>query len=149
MKIITTNRKAYHNYFIEDTYEAGIELLGWEVKSARAANINLNDSFVFIEGGQVFLKNAHFGNYEYGDIKTQETRRSRRLLLKKAQIEKLYSRVKAKGYTLAPTKMYLTPSGLIKVEIALARGKQLHDKKDALKQQDLKRDAEKQIHNFK
>ena len=145
MKLITSNRKAFHDYFIEDKYEAGLELEGWEVKSARAAEINLADSFVFIRDGECWLKNVHFAPYKDGRLEEQNTKRDRKLLLKKAQIEKLHTQVKAKGYTCVVTKIYFNARGLVKAEIALAKGKQNYDKKQALREKDLKREAERAI----
>lgn len=146
MKLISGNKKAHFDFFIEDKFEAGIELQGWEVKSARAGNVNLKDSFVIIRKGECFLKNAHISNYEYGDVKNQDVRRDRRLLLHKAQINKIESAVKTKGYTCVATRMYLD-KGLVKVEIALAKGKLLHDKRQTLKERDIKREVEKEIKN--
>lgn len=145
MKIIANNKKAFHDYFIEDKFEAGLELLGWEVKSARAAEVNLLDSFVWFSNGEAFLKNAHFAPYKDGVVAEQNPRRDRKLLLRRAQIEKIYTRVKAKGYTCVVTKIYLNPRGLVKAEIALARGKDNYDKKQTLKDKDLKREAEKEV----
>jgi len=145
MKLISNNKKAFHDYFIEDKFEAGLELFGWEVKSARASEVNLSDSFVWFQDGEAFLKNAHFAPYKDGVVTEQNTKRDRKLLLKKAQIEKLYSRVKAKGYTCVVTKIYFNPRGLVKAEVALARGKHTYDKKQALKEKDLRREAEKEL----
>jgi len=145
MKIIAQNKKAFHEYFIEDKFEAGMELFGWEVKSARAAEVNLLDSFVWFSGGEAFLKNAHFSLYKDGVVTEQNPTRDRKLLLKKTQIEKLHSKVKAKGYTCVVTKIYLSPRGLVKAEVALARGKHTYDKKQALKEKDLKRESENEI----
>jgi SsrA-binding protein len=142
VKIITDNKKARFDYFLLDKYEAGIELFGWEVKSARAGAVNLQDSFVFVDGGEAFLKNAHFSPFEYGDTKTQEVRRSRRLLLKKTEIQKILSGVEKKGNTAVATKMYFNDRGFIKVEVALARGKQNFDKKQTLKERDILREAQ-------
>jgi len=171
MKIIANNKKAYHDYFIEDKYEAGMELFGWEVKSARAAEINLLDSFVHFvivrspartrdssplkarearnDKVEAFLKNAHFAPYKDGVVKEQNPNRDRKLLLRRAQIEKLHTAVKAKGYTCVVTKIYLNPRGLVKAEVALARGKHTYDKKQVLKEKDLKREAENEIKNRK
>lgn len=145
MKLITSNRKAFHNFFIEDKFEAGLELQGWEVKSARAGEINLADSFVFFSGGEAVLKNAHFAPYKDGRVEEQSTKRDRKLLLKRVQIEKLHVAVKAKGYTCVVTKVYLSPRGLVKAEIALAKGKQNYDKKQDLKERDIKREAQRDI----
>lgn len=145
MKIVANNRKAFHDYFIEDKVEAGLELQGWEVKSARASEVNLLDSFVWFENGEAFLKNAHFAPYKDGIVAEQNTKRDRKLLLRRAQIEKLFARVKSKGYTCVVTKIYLSPRGLVKAEIALARGKANYDKKQTLKEKDLQREAEKEV----
>jgi len=145
MKIVANNRKAFHDYFIEDKFEAGLELFGWEVKSARVSEINLLDSFVWFTKGEAFLKNAHFAPYKDGVVTEQNPRRDRKLLLKRAQIEKLHAKVKAKGNTCVVTKIYLSPRGLVKAEVALARGKHTYDKKQTLKEKDLKREAENEI----
>ena len=145
MKLIANNKKAFHDYFIEDKFEAGLELFGWEVKSARASEVNLADSFVWFQNGEAFLKHAHFAPYKDGVVKEQNTKRDRKLLLKRAQIEKLYARVKTKGYTCVVTKVYFNPRGLVKAEVALARGKHTYDKKQTLKEKDLRREAEKEI----
>jgi len=145
MKVVANNKKAFHDYFIEDRFEAGLELFGWEVKSARVSEINLVDSFVWFSGGEAFLKNAHFAPYKDGVVTEQNPRRDRKLLLKRAQIEKLHTKVKAKGNTCVVTKIYLSPRGLVKAEVALARGKQTYDKKQVLKEKDLKREAENEI----
>ena len=145
MKLITSNRKAFHDFFIEDKFEAGLELQGWEVKSARAAEVNLVDSFVWFQKGEAFLKNAHFAPYKDGVVTEQNPRRDRKLLLRRAQIEKLYTRVRAKGYTCVVTKLYFSTRGLVKAEVALARGKHTYDKKQTLKEKELLREAENEI----
>ena len=145
MKTIANNKKAFHDYFIEDKFEAGLELFGWEVKSARASEVNLLDSFVWFGNGEAFLKNAHFAPYKDGIVAEQNPRRDRKLLLRRAQIEKLHTHVKAKGYTCVVTKLYFNNRGLVKAEVALARGKHTYDKKQALKEKDLKREAENEI----
>jgi len=160
MSIIAQNKKAYHNYFIEDKVEAGVELQGWEVKSARLGNVSLLDSFVFFGGAstgsiggsggksvEAYIKNAHFANYENGRVQEQEVRRSRRLLLNRHQIDKLHKAVTTKGVTCVVTKLYFNKRGLVKAEIALARGKQAHDKKQVLKERDLKREVERELRN--
>jgi len=144
MPNISDNRKARFDFFIEDKFEAGIELLGWEVKSARAGSVNLQDSFVWFENGSAWLKNAHFSPYEYGDVKTQEPRRDRRLLLNKSEIAKLHTAVRAKGYTCVATKIYFNSRGIVKVEIATAKGKKNYDKKQTMKERDILREAGKE-----
>ena len=139
------NRKAYFDYTIGDKYEAGIALYGWEVKSARAGNVNLKDSFIdfktiFNGRPQAFLKNAHISTYEYGNVAEQEVRRPRRLLLNRSEINKIAHAVMAKGYTCVATKLYFK-GGRIKLEIALARGKHNYDKKQAEKERAMEREA--------
>ena len=144
MKVVTENRKARFDFYIEDKYEAGIELLGWEVKSARAGGVNLQDSFVYFEGGaraQAFLKNAHFAPFAFGDVSKQDLRRDRRLLLNRSEINKLHNAVKTKGMTVIATRIYFDPRGRVKAEIALARGKHNFDKKKTLKERDIARET--------
>ena len=145
MKIIAQNKKAFHNYFIEDKLEAGVELQGWEVKSARAGNVSLLESFVFFEKGEAHIKNAHFAPFENGRVSEQESRRSRRLLLKRTQIDKFHKAVATQGITCVVTKLYFNNRGLLKAEVALARGKQNYDKKQVLKERDLQREAEREV----
>ena len=148
---VAQNKKAYHNYFIEDKFEAGIELQGWEVKSARQNGVSLVESFVYFskpkgaEGGavQAVLKNAHFAPYEYGRVTEQDVRRDRRLLLRRTQIEKLHKMVATKGVTCVVTKLYFNSRGLLKAEVALARGKHNYDKKQVLKERDIKRETDR------
>lgn len=142
IKVIANNRKAYHDFFIEDKYEAGIELVGSEVKSIRQGNINLKDSFALIRGKEIFLLNVHISPYKMGSHFNPVPRRDRRLLLKKQEINKLRSKVDRKGYTLVATRIYFKDS-LVKVEIGLAKGKEMHDKRQALKEKSQKRDIER------
>ena len=145
--LVADNKKAYFDYFIEDKYEAGIELSGWEVKSARAGNVNLKDSFIKFKSGECWLKNAHFSMYEFGDTKNQEVRRDRKLLLNKAQINKLGNAVNIKGYSCVPTKIYFNKSNRLKIEIALSKGKHKYDKKQVQREKDIAREAERSIAN--
>lgn len=140
IKVIATNRKAYHDYFIEETIEAGIELKGTEVKSVRLGHVNLKDSFAQVENGEVFLYNMHISPYEKGNIFNVDPMRDRKLLLHKYEINRLAGYVQQKGYTLIPLKVYLK-RGKIKVELAVAKGKKLYDKREAI----AKRDAELEI----
>lgn len=119
--------------------------MGWEVKSARAGTVNLQDSFVHFANGESFLKNAHFSPFAFGDVSTQETRRSRKLLLNKSEISKIHKGVKAGGYTCVATKIYFTKRGLVKVEIALARGKKNYDKRATEKERAIARETQKEI----
>lgn len=144
IKIITTNKKAYHDYFIEDTFEAGVELKGSEVKSIRLGNVNLKDSYAVIKDGEVLLMGAHVSPYEKGSHYNPEAKRSRRLLMHKAEIRKLNQKVKEKGYTLVVTKLYFKDA-LVKAEIGLARGKEGHDKRAVLKEREQKRTIERAL----
>ena len=148
-KIIADNKKAYYDYFVQDKFEAGLVLVGQEVKSVRKGAVNLKDSYVTIKNGEVWLMGAHISKYEKADTmqKIDETR-TRKLLLNRAEINKLERAVKIKGYTIVPTKMVLKDN-LVKVEIALAKGKELHNKKDAIKEKDIKRETERILKNYR
>lgn len=148
MKIISVNKSASFEYFIEDKYEAGIVLEGSEVKSLRKNNCNLSDSFCFIRGGEVLLKNMHIAVYDKsGAFNTREARRDRKLLLHKNEISKIVGKVNEKGYTLVPLKIYFSQA-LVKVEVALCRGKHTFDKKKSLQEKDLVREKERQIKEY-
>ncbi len=142
IKIITDNRKARHDFHIEETYEAGIVLAGTEVKSLRAGQANLKDSFARVDNGEVFLFNAHISPYDQGNRFNHEPRRTRKLLMNKYEIRKLIGRVQEKGLTLVPLKMYFK-NGRAKVQLALAKGKKLYDKRDDMAARDAKRDMER------
>ena len=144
MKIITENREAKHNYFLDNFLEAGVVLEGSEVKSARAGRVNLKDSYVVVRGGEVFLLNCFFSPFEKATMFAPDERRTRKLLLNKQEIAKLEKKVKEQGLTIVPTKMYFKEN-LVKVEIALAKGKHLYDKRQDMKKADLKRDIERAI----
>lgn len=144
IKLVTTNKKAYHDYFIEETFEAGVELKGSEVKSIRLGNVNLKDSYAVIKNGEVFLMGAHVSPYEKGSHYNPEAKRSRRLLMHKSEIRKLNQKVKEKGYTLVVTKLYFKDA-LVKVEVGLAKGKEGHDKRAVLKEREQKRDIERAL----
>ena len=143
IKIVTTNKKAYHDYFIEDCIEAGIVLVGSEVKSIRLGQVNMKDTYCLIRGDEVELINLHISPYEKGSYFNVDSRRPRKLLLKKAEINKLRGKVEQKGYTLVPTKMYFK-QGLVKVEIATAKGKELHDKRQSLQDKQQARQLERE-----
>lgn len=134
-KVLATNRKARHDFFIEKSYEAGIVLVGTEVKSLRRGRCNLKDAYVEIKDGEVFVEGMHISPYEMGNIYNVDPLRRRKLLLNKAEIRKLSRDVEQKGYTIVPLKTYLV-RGRVKLEIALARGKKLYDKRDALAKRD-------------
>ena len=148
MKIITENREAKHNYFLEDFTETGIVLVGSEVKSLRAGKCNLKDSYVVICGGETFLLNAFISQFEKTSHFAPNERRTRKLLLNKNEILKFERKIKTQGYTIIPTKMYFNDKNKVKVEIALAKGKHLYDKRKDLMKSDLKRYAERQIKNI-
>ena len=147
IKIISNNKKAYFDYFIEDTYEAGVQLVGCEVKSVRQGNVNLKDSFCTIKGNELFLLNAHIKPYEQGSYNNVDSKRQRKLLVHKKEINKMRGYVQLKGYTLVPTKMYLA-HGLVKVEVGLAKGKELHDKRASIKDNEAKRNIERTLKQY-
>lgn len=146
MKIVSQNKKAFHDYFILDTYEAGIELKGTEIKSVRKGSANLKDSFIRIKNDEAYIENMHIAPYEQGNRFNHEPLRTRKLLLHKKEIKKLQKEVKENGLTIVPTKLYFNTSKL-KIEIALAKGKKLYDKRQDLKAKDAKRDVEKALKN--
>lgn len=146
MKIVSQNKKAYHDYFILDTYEVGIELRGTEIKSVRKGSTNLKDAFIRIKNDEAYIENMHIAPYEQGNRFNHEPLRTRKLLLHRKEIKKLQKEVKENGLTIIPTKLYFNTSKL-KVEIALARGKKLYDKRQALKAKDAKRDVERALKN--
>ncbi|MDR2899416.1 MAG: SsrA-binding protein SmpB [Clostridiales bacterium] len=141
-KLIAQNKKAYHDYFINETFQAGIELVGTEVKSLRQGKCNLKDSFVKIEYGQAYVFNMHISPYEQGNIFNKDPMRKRRLLLHKYEINKLTEALTQDGLTVVPTKIYLSGS-LVKIDIAIAKGKKLYDKRHDIAEKDIRREAEK------
>ncbi|MBR2666614.1 MAG: SsrA-binding protein SmpB [Oscillospiraceae bacterium] len=142
VKQLAKNNKAFHDYFVEETYEAGIELAGTEVKSIRLGNVNLRDSFCVVKDGELILHGMHVGPYEKGNIFNREPRRPRRLLMHKREILRLYGKVKQDGYTLVPLKVYLK-GPRVKVEIGLCKGKKLYDKREDAARRDAKREMER------
>jgi len=144
IKIIATNKKAYHEFFIDETYEAGVVLVGSEVKSVRAGKVSFADSFISIKDGRAILENFHITPYEKGGAFNPDARRDRTLLLNKREIDKLRAAVERKGYTIVATKIYLKHS-LVKFEIGLARGKHSYDKRQSLKEKQLDRDARRAV----
>ena len=142
IKIIAENRKARHNYFIEDTYEAGMVLLGTEVKSLRLGRVNLKDSYARIKNGEVFVYQMHISVYPFAYYGNHEPLRIRKLLLKKDEINKLYGKVNEKGFSLVPLKIYFQ-NGKAKLTLALARGKRQYDKREAIRRRDEQRDLER------
>jgi SsrA-binding protein len=144
IKLLATNKKARHDYFIEDTYEAGIALTGTEVKSLRASKTNIRDAYVQIRGAEAFVHNMHVSPYEKGNIFNTDPLRTRKLLLHKREIAKLLGLTAQKGYTLTVLSVYLK-RGKVKLEIGLARGKKLYDKRHDLKEKAVKKDIERRL----
>ena len=143
-KLIANNKKAYHDYFIDETYEAGIALHGTEVKSMRLGKCSIKESFIRIENGEVYVYGMHVSPYEKGNIFNKDPLRIKKLLLHRAEISKLQGKIKEKGYTLVPLEVYFN-EGKVKVEIGLARGKKLYDKRESIAKKDQMREAEKEF----
>lgn len=143
-RLIANNKKAYHDYFIEETYETGISLVGTEVKSLRMGRCSIKESFVSVEHDEVYIYQMHISPYEKGNIFNRDPLRTRKLLLHRYEINKLIGKQKQKGYTLVPLKVYFKDS-LVKVEIGLARGKKLYDKREDIAKKDMKREAEREF----
>ena len=143
-KRIANNKKAYHDFFIDETYECGIALHGTEVKSMRMGKCSIKEAFVRIEDGEVFVYGMHVSPYEKGNIFNKDPLRVKKLLLHKYEINKLLGKIKEKGYTLVPLQVYFK-DGKVKVEIGLARGKKLYDKREAIAKKDQRREAEKEF----
>lgn len=141
---VATNRKALHDYFVEDTYEAGIALTGTEIKSVRAARVNLRDGYVQIKNGEAWLLNVHISPYDFGNRENHEPRRERKLLLHRQELRKLQTKVSERGWTIVPLRMYLK-DGRAKVEVALVRGKRLYDKRDALAERESDRELQRAV----
>jgi len=137
--LVTTNRAAYHDYFIDETVEAGIALTGTEVKSIRAGHVNLRGSYARIKDGEIWLDGAHISEYEQGTYMNHEPTRARKLLLHRREIDRLENRISAKGQTLVPLKLYFKHNH-VKVELGLARGKKLYDKREAIQERDAQRE---------
>lgn len=141
-KLIANNKKARHDYFLEETFEAGVELHGTEVKSLRQGNCSIKEAFIHIENGEVIIYGMHISPYEKGNIFNKDPMRPKRLLMHKKEIMRLLGKIKEKGYTLVPVQVYFKGS-LVKVEIALARGKKLYDKRQDIAKKDARREAER------
>ena len=144
IKVIATNRKARYQYQFHDTYEAGLVLMGSEIKSIRAGRVSLQEGFVVFEDNEAWLVNVHIAQYHAASRQNHEPRRKRKLLLHRREIERLRSRAQEKGFTIVPTRLYLK-DGRAKVEIALARGKKLYDKRQAIAKRDSKRQVERAL----
>lgn len=144
-KILANNKKARHDYFIEETYEAGMVLTGTEIKSMRMGKLNLKDSYAKIDNGEVMIHNMHVSPYEQGNIYNVDPTRPRKLLLNKREIRKLLGYTSLEGLTLIPLKVYLNQRGLAKMELAVAKGKKLYDKRDDMAKKDANRRMEQQL----
>ncbi len=147
MKIVATNKKAYHDYFVEDTYEAGIVLVGSEVKSIRQGAVNLRDSFAIVKNGEIWLIGAHISPYKMGSYFNVDPTRTRKLLLNRVEINKLIGKVQQKGFTLVPLKIYFKDS-LVKIELGLCKGKELFDKRETLKRREEDRKMERILKEY-
>lgn len=141
-RLLANNKKAYYDYFIEDKWEAGIELFGTEVKSIRMGKVSIKESYIKIEKGEVFVYNMHVSPYEKGNIFNRDPIRVRKLLLHRAEINKLTGKTAEQGYTIVPLQVYIK-NGLCKVEIGLAKGKKLYDKRDSIAKKDVRREHER------
>jgi len=144
-KVVATNRKAFHDYHIEEKLEAGIVLKGTEVKSLREGQVNLRDSYASVDHGEVVLHHCHISPYSHGNIMNHDPIRPRKLLLHRKEINKLLGKTQQKGLTLVPLRIYFSPRGLAKVELALARGKRQYDRREAIKQREAGREVERAI----
>lgn len=144
IKVAAKNKKAYHDFYIEESYEAGISLAGTEVKSIRGGKVNMRDCFAQVKDGELFLYNMHISPYEQGNIFNREPMRTRKLLMHKREIAKLLGYVSRDGYSLIPTSLYFK-NGKVKVELGLARGKKAYDKRESAKQRDAKRDIDQHM----
>lgn len=146
--VLARNKKAFHDYFIEDKLEAGMELVGTEVKSVKAGKVSIKESFIRIIKNEIFIMNMHITPYEFGNINNLPESRVRKLLLNRKEIEKWAAKIKEQGYTIIPLSVY-TKQRLVKIEIGLAKGKKLHDKREALKRKDQERDMKKVQKDFR
>lgn len=137
------NRSIYHEYFIDDKYEAGMVLLGTEVKSLREGKASFNDSYCLVHKGEIWLKSLHIAEYSHGTVNNHDPLRDRKLLLQKREIKKIETKLKEKGYTLVPLRIFFNEKNLVKIEIGLAKGKKLHDKRESIKQRDVEREMKR------
>ena len=144
-KVVATNRKAFHDYFIEERYEAGILLQGTEVKSLREGRVNLQDSYASVRGSEMFLHQCHISPYSHGNIMNHDPTRVRKLLLHKAEIHKLLGKTQQRGLTLIPLRIYFSKRGYAKVELGLAKGKKLYDRRETIKTREAGREVQRAI----
>ena len=139
------NRSVFHEFFIDTRYEAGMVLLGTEIKSLREGKVSFNDSYCLIDKGEVWLKSLHIAEYSHGTVNNHEPLRDRKLLLRKREIKKIESKLKEKGYTIVPLRIFFSDKNLAKIEIGLAKGKKLHDKRESIKQKDVEREMKRYL----
>src|SRR6266481_2431346 len=139
------NRSAYHEFFIDNKYEAGMVLLGTEVKSMREGKVSFNDSYCIVHKGELWLKSLHIAEYSHGNLYNHDPMRDRKLLLRKREINKIESKLKERGYTLIPLRIYFNEKGLAKTELGLAKGKKLHDKRESIRQKDVEREMKRYL----
>jgi len=139
------NRSAYHEYFIDAKYEAGMVLVGTEVKSIRGGKVSFNDSYCLLHKGEIWVKSLHIAEYSHGNLNNHDAVRDRKLLLQKREIKKIESKLKEKGYTLVPLRMFFNEKNFVKIEIGLAKGKKLHDKRETIKQKDVQREIKRYL----
>jgi len=139
------NRSAYHDYFIDGKYQAGMVLLGTEVKSLRAGRASFNDSYCQVHQGEIWVKNLNIAQYALGTVNNHDPVRDRKLLLQKREINKIISKLKEKGYTLVPLRIFFNDKDLVKIDIGLAKGKKLYDKRESIKQKDVERDLKRYL----
>lgn len=147
-RTVATNRKARHDYHIEETFEAGMVLTGTEIKSIRQGNVNLREGFVLVRDGEAWLFNVHIAHYDHGNRQNHEEARRRKLLLHKREIEHLHGSASQKNWTIVPLRMYINGAGRAKVEIGLVRGKQNYDKRQDIKARDAQRDIQRALKNY-
>ncbi len=149
MRLVAKNKKAFFNYDIIDTFEAGISLVGSEVKAIREGKISIKESYVDIKDGEVFLHNCHISHYEAANRFNHDPLRDRKLLLHKREIKRLIGKIKQKGLTIIPTKVVINDKGFVKVEISLARGKKIYEKREAIKERDQERDMRAELKRYR
>ena len=139
------NRQAFYEYFIDDTFTAGMALVGTEVKSLRAGKCSFNDSYCLLNKGEVYIRSLHIAEYSHGTVNNHDPIRERKLLLNRREIKKIEGKIKEKGYTIIPLKIFFNEKNMVKIEIGLARGKKLHDKRDTIRQRDTEREMKRYI----
>ena len=149
MKLIAKNKKAYFNYDIEETYEAGISLTGSEVKAVRKGRVSLKESYADLRDGEIYLIGCHISQYEPASRLNHEPTRDRKLLMHRREIKRLTGKIKERGFTLVPTKLFITGRGWIKVEVALAKGKKIHQKREAIRERDRERDMQAELKRYR